>query len=304
MNPVEGGALPSGDQFPSPAGGQVQIRRAKPEDAEACGRICYEAFSAINGQHGFPPDFPSVEVAQHVLAGAFSDPRFYCVVAESDGRLLGSNCLDERSEIAGIGPITVEPGAQNRQVGRKLMDAVLARCRERQAPGVRLVQAAFHNRSLALYAKLGFDVREPLSCMQGPPIRQPIEGCSVRPATPADAEACNGLCRRVHGHDRAGELAQAIGGSAVVVEREGRVTGYATLVGFFGHAAAETPRDLQALIAAAESFAGPGFLLPTRHGELLRWCLAQGLRVVQPLTLMTMGLYQEPAGPYLPSILY
>jgi len=44
--------------------------------------------------------------------------------------------------------------------------------------------------------------------------------------------------------------------------------------------------------------------LPTRNGELLRWCLANGLRIVQPNTLMTLGLYNEPRGAYLPSILY
>jgi hypothetical protein len=32
--------------------------------------------------------------------------------------------------------------------------------------------------------------------------------------------------------------------------------------------------------------------------------LEQGLRVVQPMTLMTMGLYNEPVGAYLPSVLY
>jgi len=61
---------------------------------------------------------------------------------------------------------------------------------------------------------------------------------------------------------------------------------------------------LQALIGAAESFSGPGFLLPTRNGELLRWCLSNGLRIVQPLTLMSRGIYQEPRGAFLPSILY
>ena len=53
----------------------------------------------------------------------FSHPRFYCVVAESDGCMVGSNCLDERSAIAGLGPITVDPSIQNRGVGRKLMEA-------------------------------------------------------------------------------------------------------------------------------------------------------------------------------------
>jgi len=32
----------------------------------------------------------------------FSRSDFYCVVAESDGRIMGSNCLDERSVIRGV----------------------------------------------------------------------------------------------------------------------------------------------------------------------------------------------------------
>jgi hypothetical protein len=49
---------------------------------------------------------------------------------------------------------------------------------------------------------------------------------------------------------------------------------------------------------------GLGILVPSRNTELLRWCLAEGLRIVQQSTLMTVGLYNEPSGPYLPSILF
>jgi hypothetical protein len=73
---------------------------------------------------------------------------------------------------------------------------------------------------------------------------------------------------------------------------------------FFGHAVGETNNDLKALIGAAQEFAGPGFLLPTRNGELFRWCLSNGLRITQPMTLMSKGVYNEPAGAFLPSILY
>jgi hypothetical protein len=49
----------------------------------------------------------------------------------------------------------------------------------------------------------------------------------------------------------------------------------------------------------------PGsFLLPTRQPELFRWCLAQGLRVVKPMTYMTVGRYKAPAGGRIPSVLY
>src|ERR1700722_17996076 len=283
----------------------IAVRKATPEDAPVCGRICYDAFAKISSEHSFPPDFPSAEVATGVLSMMFGHPGFYCVGAESGGQILGSNCLDERSAIAGVGPITINPETQNKGVGRALMEAVLTRYTEQGFPGARLLQAAFHNRSLSLYTKLGFDTREPISAMQGPPIKSLAPRYGVRPARAADLEECTPLCQRVHGHDRGGELRDAIQqGTAVVAERDGRIVAYSTLIGFFGHTVGESNADVQALIANADSFAGPGILVPTRNAALFRWCLDNGLRVVQPMTLMTVGLYNEPAGAYLPSILY
>ena len=282
---------------------EVMVRIATPLDIPACGQICYDAFSTFNAAHGFPCDFPVPEAATGAISMMFSTPGFYCVVAERDGRVVGSNVLDERSVIYGVGPISIDPGAQNLGVGRKLMQAVMDRANERSAAGVRLVQAAFHNRSFSLYASLGFDVREPLACMQGRTSERSLTGCTVRPATPADAGACNALSQRLHGFDRGTELTQAIAqGTARVVERGGRITGYTTALAFFGHSTAETNVDLQALIASAESFAGAGILVPSRNNVLLRWCLANGLRVVQLMTLMSTGLYNDPAGAWLPSI--
>ena len=281
------------------------IRRAQPADAEVCGSICYEAFTTLNKKFNFPPDFPSPEVAQGVLSSMFGNPGFFCVVAEQGGRLLGSNCMDERSTIAGIGPITVDPSAQNKTVGRQLMRAVMERAAERNFAGVRLVQAAFHSRSMALYAKLGFDIREPLAVMQGPAIGEAPNGYIVRAAVAGDVPVCNALCRRVHGHDRSGELSDDIrDATAHVAEHDGKITAYASHVGFFGHAVAESNADLQALLGGVEAFAGPGILVPTRNTELFRWCLNHDLRIVEPMTLMTLGLYNEPLGAYLPSILY
>lgn len=284
---------------------ELAVRQAVPEDAEVCGPICFKAFDEINKRHGFPCDFPGPEVATVVLKMMFSHPKFYCIVAESQGRAVGSNCLDERSVIAGVGPITIDPQLQNRGIGMKLMNAVLARAADRGTAGVRLVQAAFHNRSLSLYTRLGFDVRESLSCMQGRTLQRSVPGCTLRPAQKQDVEACNALSRQVHGFDRGQELTEAVEqGTAVVVERGGQISGYASSLSFFGHATAETNVDLQALIASADSFGGPGILVPSRNNALFRWCLANGLRVVQPLTLMTLGLYNEPAGAWLPSIMF
>ena len=262
----------------------LELRPGAVADAEACGAICHKAFKTIAEHHSFPPDFPSSEVASGLLSGLFSHPGFYSVVAETDGRVVGSNFLDERSAITGIGPITIDPDVQNQQIGRALMVDVLNRVKKQSFPGVRLCQATYHNRSLCLYAKLGFETRELLSTMQGPPIRAAVPGFPVRAAAREGLEACNQLCLRIHGHDRAGELADAVEqGTATVVEHGGRITGYSTGVSIFGHSVGETNNDLKALISAAPEFQGPGFQLPTRNGELFRWCMARGLRVVQPI---------------------
>jgi hypothetical protein len=232
-------------------------------------------------------------------------PGFYSVVAEVGGRVVGSNFLDERSPVVGVGPITVAPDVQDGSVGRTLMEDVLRRTEERGAPGIRLVQAAYHNRSMSLYAKLGFEVRALLACVQGPPVNASVSGYAVRGASEGDVSACDVLCRRVHGHDRHGELADAVGhNSALVVEHDGRISGYSTGLAFFAHTVGETNEELKALIGAATEFGGPGILVPTANTELFQWCLRHGLRVVELMTLMTVGMYNEPAGSYLPSILY
>src|ERR1700679_3257744 len=93
------------------------IRRATTADAEVCGKICFEPFGALSEKHSFPNDFPAPEIPARVLSTMFSHPSFFCVVAEQDGKIIGSNCLDERTTIAGVGPVTIDPAAQNRSVG-------------------------------------------------------------------------------------------------------------------------------------------------------------------------------------------
>jgi GNAT superfamily N-acetyltransferase len=284
----------------------MKLRPINSSDAQRCGEIFNVAFTGIAEKHGFAPEFPDPKAGPALMSMLLGHPNFYGVVAEEGGRVVGSNFLDERSTIAGVGPITVDPSAQNKSVGKELMRAVLDRAKEKDFPGVRLLQAAYHSRSMSLYAKLGFVVREPLEVMTGtPPIHAAPKGAAVRAATERDIDACDKLCLQIHGHNRHGDLMESIAqGSATVVDRHGRISGYASLIGFFGHAVGESNDDLKSLICAAPRFAGPGFMVPTRNAELFRWCLENGLRVVQPMTLMSVGLYNEPAGAFLPSILY
>jgi GNAT superfamily N-acetyltransferase len=283
----------------------IVLRPGMPSDAAACGLICYEAFKSVCTAHNFPPDFPSPEVATETMSMLLAHPGFYSVVAEVDGRIAGSNFLDERADIAGVGPITVDPTVQNHGVGGRLMKDVIDRAAHRKADGVRLLQAAFHNRSLCLYTKLGFHTRETVSILQGKPPGQKFPGYDVRSVTAGDVAACNALCRQVHGFDRDVELRDAIHGkTASLVEHRGQTTGYTTGVAFSAHSVAATNQGLMALIGASPAFEGPGFLLPTRNYEVFRWCLGAGLKLVYQMTLMTTGLYNEPKGAYLPSVLF
>ncbi|MGA9318757.1 MAG: GNAT family N-acetyltransferase [Nitrososphaeraceae archaeon] len=289
-----------------------KLRPGRIDDVDTVGKIIFEAFSAIADKHGFQREFPTVDTGRGLASSFLSNPGFYSVVAEGTGgedkdRVVGSNFLDERSNIVvGVGPITVDPKYQNKGIGRQLMIDVLERAKIKNYPAVRLLQASYHNRSLALYVSLGFEVREPISTLQGKPIRAVIPGRSVRPATESDVGSCNAICKAVHGHDRNGELRDSIKqGSAEVVLHGDKITGYTCGLTYFNHSVGLTNDDLKALISSAiDYYGGPGILIPTRNTQLVRWCLNNGLRLVQQLTLMTIGLYNEPAGFYMPSILF
>ena len=170
-----------------------KLRSGTREDAAACGLIDFEAFKSISSQHNFPWDFPSVEAATREVTMMLSHPGFYSVVAEMDGKVVGSNFLDERNPISGVGPISVDPAVQNQTIGRLLMRAVMDRSEQRGFAGIRLVQSAYHNRSLCLYTKLGFETREPLSKILGTPPKLKLPGttCGRPPMRETSMPAIN-----------------------------------------------------------------------------------------------------------------
>jgi predicted N-acetyltransferase YhbS len=285
----------------------VKIRNAAPDDAASCGRIIYEAFKTVTDRHGFASDFPSAVAATEFANTLISHPNIFSVVAETDGRVVGSNFLWERDPICGVGPLTVDPRHQARGLGRQLMTVVLERARA--AAGARGVQEAFNTCSIALYASLGFVVREPLLLLHGTPTSKSRTGSAVRRLVGTDVGDCETIARNVHGYARGGELRDALKFlDPFVLERDGRVRGYLTMPTFWpaNHGVAETEEDMRVLIlgAAAHTEKPLSLLFPTRQAELFRWCLSEQFRVVKPMTLMTIGAYQEPRGAYFPSVIY
>jgi predicted N-acetyltransferase YhbS len=285
----------------------ITIRPIANTDTEACGRIIYEAFKRFHDRHQFPRDFQTLEDAVQLTGLFVNHPAIFGVVAEIDGRIVGSNFLDERNLIRGVGPITVAPDVQERGVGRRLMEAVIER--ERETAGIRLMQDAFNMLSLSLYASLGFEVKEPLALIEGRPKSKAPAGVEVRLLRSDDLAECASLCMRVHGFDRVNELRDALEFfSPVVALREGRITAYASAPFYWklNHGVAETEEAMRALIvgAGAMNTEPLAMLVPVRQASFFRWCLREGLRGLKPMTLMAMGMYQEPNGCYFPSVLY
>jgi predicted N-acetyltransferase YhbS len=285
---------------------EIVLREPRPEDAEAVAEIVFKAFGQIHDHHRFPRDFPEPEMARGLIEVWIHHPQVWGVVAAVDGEIVGSNFLDERDEISGVGPITIDPDAQNAGVGRRLMDAVIER--ETDARGIRLLQDAFHMRSLSLYEKLGFRVTAGCVVMTGQPMAEPASDLDVRPLTEDDLEECGRLCERIHGFARNGALADAMQGmNPFVALRDGSIVAYASALSFWpmAHGVGESDEDLQGLLAGGAAATGePIALLVPLESELFPWALDVGLRAVKPMNLMSMGFYQEPHGAWFPSVLY
>jgi GNAT superfamily N-acetyltransferase len=288
------------------AGKEITLRPAEQADTDELARICFEAFGGIHDYHRFPRDFPALEAALGLMSMWIPHPQVWGVVAEIDGRIVGSNFLDERDPIRGVGPITVDPEGQNTGVGRRLMEAVLERGKD--ARGIRLVQDGFHMRSLSLYTSLGFDVTASCVVMKGTPREEPLGGIEVRPVTEDDLAECEALCKQVHGFERTGALRDSIQAfTPFAAVSEGRIVAYASVLTFWpmAHGVAESLEDMKALLlGAAAAVDEPIALLVPLQSGLFRWCLEQGLRAIKPMNVMALDEYQEPRGAWFPSVLY
>jgi predicted N-acetyltransferase YhbS len=176
------------------------IRSIRQDDAEACGKIGFQAHKAISSAHGYPSEQPSIEFAVGMIRTLLANPNSRGALAERDGKILGSIFLHvfPPSPVAAIGPLTVDPSAQG-GVGRALMECSLTEARKRDYDQVRLVQSPSHLRSFVLYTKCGFTLREPLFLMQGNPVPGILgKRHDVRAARSEDISACNEICIAVH----------------------------------------------------------------------------------------------------------
>jgi predicted N-acetyltransferase YhbS len=283
-----------------------RIRSAVAGDAAACAATAYAAHARVSAVHNFPSELPTLEVATRFIRSKLENPRCRGYVAEKDGYVVGSVFVTAVADCpaGAIGPLTVEP-AHEGGVGAALLQEAVAEAARMGIVQLRLIQSPTHLRSLALYTKAGFDLREPLLVVTNTALTHAVDNSGLRRATLGDDSDCACLCRKVYGFARTAELNEAIGGNtAMVLERKDRIAGYACSIGFRGHAVASTVEDLMVLIAHAPKSVGAGLFIPTRNGALLRWLLHNGARALWPAAIFSIGDFHEPTTPYLPSMVF
>lgn len=105
-------------QAPPPSLSTLELVPLQPEHVSELGRICYEAFFSFQSRHATHIDFPDVEIGQMIVSHVANRPDYTGVVAMLAGQIIGSNFLFHGDEVAGVGPITVNPHLQSRGVGR------------------------------------------------------------------------------------------------------------------------------------------------------------------------------------------
>ena len=281
----------------------AELRQARAEDVPELGRICYEAFKDLSDRHGFPTDFATIEFAQQVVGMLVAQEQTYSVVAYDGDTAKGSNFINMWGDVAGIGPISIDIGAQGEGIGRRLMDDVIAAARKQGYEMIRLCQDSFNMQSLALYTSMGFDTQEPLAYLELAADAKPDPG--FRPATASDFDAMDELCQSIYHVSRKGdyEVFLALGFPMFVIDR-GQIAGY-LISSALGHGVAETTDEMLALYAGYGANApGAHSFVPIRDGELYRGALAAGHRNIKVMNLMSLGPYEEPQGTYAPSVMF
>lgn len=225
------------------------------------------------------------------------------IVAEEDGKIVGTIMAWRfGAGFATIGMVIVTNAMQGRGLGRRLMEAIIARM-----PGRTILLNATAE-GLPLYRKIGF-VEVGAVCQHQAlapvvPLAELRAGERVRPIGAADGEALNALYAGAAGMDRAALMEALLAdGSAVVLSQEHEQAGFA-IMRRFGRGWAIAPviaPDVQGAKALISHWLG------TQTGSFCRidipedsglgpWLEELGLPQVGRVTRMALGPAPEASG--------
>jgi len=215
------------------------------------------------------------------------------VAAEHEGELVGTALWwPYEATFASCGMIIVKPAHQGRGIGRRLVDDLL-----RQAQGrTMILNSTVEGRPL--YDRLGFVPFGEVSQHHAVLAQAPATGeaAGIRAFRPRDLDAVRALDRRASGMGRSRLLDALFAiGRGIVLEREGRIVGYACVRRWgrgvvIGPVVAKDPAQAKALIATlAAAHVGEFVRVDVTRDDLSQWLDGIGLPRVDRVASMVRG---------------
>lgn len=266
-----------------------RIRPIEKIDQPFVADVIYDAFADLDRRHDVPPFLADREAAITVASRLFGLTKVRGFAADDNGKVVGVGFLHDLGPAGyAISPLAVDPHAQGQGAAQALLDRLIE---EAGLASVRLLQDAFNNATLGLYARYGFVVREQAAVVRGRPIGT-VKGIAVAQENDL-AGRSEALYRHVVGINR-----PAFPTRPFMAKRDGEVVGFIAPGADYPFAAALDEATLKPLIAtlAATLDKDVTVCIPAAHQETLRWMLDQGGRVVRSMNLMVRGPYARPNG--------
>jgi N-acetylglutamate synthase-like GNAT family acetyltransferase len=132
---------------------EIQIRRAKPEDAAAIARVLYESFieyEALYTPEGFAATTPN---KKQVLARMQEGPIW---VALHEGKVIGTVAAVVKESSVYIRGMAILPAGRGTGTGKKLLDEVESYAASAGRRHLFLSTTPFLNPAIRLYERYGF----------------------------------------------------------------------------------------------------------------------------------------------------
>jgi len=189
---------------------------------------------------------------------ATTQPECHPVVAEADGRVVGTGVGTANGTVGWVGTIWVEPAFRGAGLGRALTQEVIDGL---EAAGCRTLLLVATDEGLPLYERMGFALQTRYRILEASGVRAGAAGeTRVRAFEARNLETMLELDRLATGEDRGHVIRRfAAADSTKVLEVDGAVRGYVVRAPWGGGATvASSPADALKILDSRRRASGPG----------------------------------------------